>query len=146
MSICTLLSVTLQAHSACSAATSRQPTKSCQVQIKVALLGLGKLDLACRCMVDVIRRSHPWVTASIKVELVRQGHAKVRAQACMECFGMAATEMDYRRDCVPQCNHSIFAAGLCSPAESYHCSLRDHMHHCVGKWWLGTCDIRRCSV
>ena len=55
-----------------------------QVQIKVALLSLGKLDLACRCMVDIIRRSHPWVTAAIKVELVRQGHAKVCAQARMD--------------------------------------------------------------
>lgn len=55
---------------------------SCGAQIKVRLLASGHFDLAMRCMVDVIKKCHPWVTAAIKVEMVRQGHTKVCARAC----------------------------------------------------------------
>lgn len=45
---------------------------------------LGHLGLATRCMVDLTKRSHPWVAAAIEVEMVRLGKAKVRFSGLLE--------------------------------------------------------------
>ncbi|BDA49839.1 hypothetical protein COCOBI_14-4590 [Coccomyxa sp. Obi] len=67
-----------------SLAIGRMKRSDVDAAIKVSMVASGKLDMAKRCMVDVIKKCHPWVTAAIKVEMVRQGHAKEVAQMAVD--------------------------------------------------------------
>ncbi|BDA51590.1 hypothetical protein COCOBI_19-1460 [Coccomyxa sp. Obi] len=60
-----------------------EPTNGAN-KIKGAMVELGHLDLAKRCMVELIKRCHPWANSAIKVEMVRQGKAKAVAQMAVE--------------------------------------------------------------
>ena len=50
------------------------------MQVKCGLMDYGDARLAMRCMAMVLKESHPWVAAVTKVEMVRQGEAKVGLQ------------------------------------------------------------------
>ncbi len=43
---------------------------------------IGSLDLAKEAIVALIQSGYPWVIAATKVEMVRQGHAKVGNLPC----------------------------------------------------------------
>ncbi|BDA51589.1 hypothetical protein COCOBI_19-1450 [Coccomyxa sp. Obi] len=49
-----------------------------------ALVESGRLDLAKHCMLDVIKRSHPWVTSAMMIEMVRLGKAKEAARTAVQ--------------------------------------------------------------
>jgi hypothetical protein len=45
--------------------------------VLVTLVQMGDLDLAKQCMAALIKSGFPWVAATAKVEMVRQGHLQV---------------------------------------------------------------------
>ena len=50
------------------------------MQVKSRLMDSGDAHLATRCTGLVVNHSHPWVAAIVKLEMIRQGEAKVGSQ------------------------------------------------------------------
>lgn len=78
----TLVSTCLTASARCASAgnfivdVTRSPD-ALWLQVLVTLVQMGDLDLAKQCMAALIKSGFPWVAATAKVEMVRQGHVQV---------------------------------------------------------------------